>query len=1317
MADDLGRQTTIQASINDLFKERTKLLEEQEKILSRQAEIANKLREALGSGSNLNSQVDSVQQLNGALDQNAKHLDKSKKASESLWATFALKAKNAFSKMKEFFSVPNLFTNIAAAVKDVVGSMIDLATAILAIPFKLFDAFVDMANKFEFNPAIFLALQEIKEAFGDLSRGPAKAVADNLRTIRHESMNLANTGLSVYRVFGYGPEGIAEALKAVNDLAIHLGASFYNLQDVIKRNGIQMVMMAKGLGLSNEQMAAQMRFAQAMGKDPVKAQFEFANAALQTGKAFGMSSKIIARGMNELIQQFPQLGKQGPKALAPIVAYAQKLGIEVKDLTGAFEKFSSFESAADSASQLSQAFGVNIDAMRIMSEENPAKKMEMLRLAFQSAGKDATHMGVAERKLAEQLTGVSGAAFDAAFGLGNKKVKMTEVEKQTQQAMKTQMSQIQVMKELGKAIKLIAPPAPKEFQGPLDALLQGFELGIRRAHDARKAMMNFRMSMQTLYFLGRDLGIMFVKYFPGVKEVFQALAKFFEPGKFRAFSAEARTAFAAFFKDPVKGFETFIETMKNMINKHFGSGADGALSLMTEGIDKFTKMAGGILGKSITLISGLIVDGLKGLTDIIAGRKKAVVPGAAEAKGFAANIFGPLKDALFEALPKIGDALGDVFSAIWKRIKKWWENEGKAKAMELWDKYGYIFKTIMILKFGPSILSAIGGISNMLGGGFNLLSKSPVVMGAIKNAALSLSGSFAKFMDPSNSTFLLSLGKFFPNLSLNIMSVFSKALPFLKGLVSKIPIIGTIISALVGIFDAYKFGDSPEDKALMDAGMGKFDAFTSGMLKAMTFGLVDLRGDLEAETKRVKELAKKAAADQAEGFKEAADESQKAAESAAVQALKEGNKEDALSYMAKAELQKAIASGQFDMSKMTSEQYQAAQKKFREDAKERLRPELDKKFKEVQDSVIKEAANKKEMERAAQIEKSKTLVEQVKDIAELQKEVDSGLEKINSALKSDVFEKKLDEFATKIAKIYPKIEDAAKKIASARTQSFNIIDEGNPVESLVKIFKSVVSLGDIVSNASKSLSDTNVELIKLAVKKLFGEAGTSDPNSIFGLLSSYQDVSIDTSPFTTLRESFESIEKAVDSAVKAQKAIGNMVFFPVSNFVTSSITFLTRPLMKDAEKIGSFSALKDAMESISDAAKLASAAEKSLSGRTIENISSFISGISKSTANMNISDIVKIMTVANAVARVTEAAITAGTTFKSAAQVATAVKKFSGGEIKVSHSIPNVKMDVVINLDTKEFARKMIEVNVAKDGTKAKRIDFSTHSDKVNYGD
>lgn len=1325
MADDLGKQTSIQSNINDLFKERIKLLEEQEKILSRQAEIANKLREALGSGANLNSQIDSVQQLNGALDQNSKSLDKSQKVSESLWSSFTKKSKEVFKGLKEFFTLPNLFTNIGAAISNVVGSMINLATAILSIPFKMFDAFVDLANKFEFNPAIFLALQEIKEAFGALSTGPAKAVADNLRTIRREIHDLANTGLSVYRVFGYGPEGIAEALKAVNDLATNLGAAFYNLQDVIRRNGIQMVMMAKGLGLSNEQMAAQMRFAQAMGKDPVKAQFEFANAALQTGKAFGMSSKIIARGMNDLIQTFPQLGKQGPKALAPIVAYAQKLGLEIKDLNGVFEKFSSFESAADSASQLSQAFGVNIDAMRIMSEENPAKKIEMLRLAFQSAGKDATHMGVAERKLAEQLTGVSGAAFDAAFGLGNKKAKMSEVEKQTQQAMKTQMSQIKIMKELGKAIKLIAPPPPKEFQGPLDALIQGFELGIRRAHDARKAMINFRLSMMTLYYLGRDLGIMFVKYFPGVKEVFQALAKFFQPGKFRAFSAEARTAFAAFFKDPVEGFNGFIDKMKQMIDKHFGSGAGGVLSLFTEGANKFTKVAGALLGKTIALVADLIVDGLRSLTEIIAGRKRAIIPGAKDAASFAENIFGPLKDALFKALPEIGSALGDVFSALWVKIKGWWKTDGKAKAQKIWDEYWPWFVGIALLQFGGPLMTLVGGISSMLGGAFSLLSKSPAVMSAMKNAAFSLSGSFAKFMDPLNSPIL---GKFFPDLTLKIMMGFSKIIPLLKAGLTKIPLIGTIIAGIIAIFDGWKVGE----KDGLAAGIQEFGASFVSML---TFGLFSKEnikkagewvgdqlmniftfGASEFDTEKAASIEKEAIA-QATKAIEAEQKKMKSATAISADQYEEmltsGKKEEALKHLASKRLAEMVASGEFVIDKENQQRAAIQMNDMLAKLRAEMLPQLEKDTKDA----LKKSVDKAEAEKIAKIEKAKILVEQIKDIGALQNDVDKGLKTLDSALKAGDFEKKLGDFSTKIASIYPKIEDAVEKISNARTRSLEITDEDNPVESLVKIFKSVTSLGKFINDASKALTDSNIALLKGAVEKLFGQEGTSDPNAIVNILAGYQDIELNASIFKSLEDAFEAIEKAVNSAFKAQKTIGNMNFFAVGNFIKTSIEFLSRKEIAKVEDLRGFIPLTSAMESIADAAKFASTAEKYLTERTADQITSFVIGVGSAASALGTADIFKMIAISNAIARVAEASITAGTTFKSAAQVVTAVNKFKGGEVKVSHTIPQVKMDVVINLDTKEFARKMIEVNVAKEGTKSKRIDFSTHSDKINYGD
>jgi hypothetical protein len=821
---ELGAQASIQTQINATLEARIKKLEEINDSLSRQLKITRDIQSSMDGNQ---SGIDGTNKLAAASDKAA--------TSQSNLASKALEVQKTQAKIKENIGgITNAFgswfssvTNIASALGGVVGTLLNFGKALISVPFDIFDAFIEKANALPYNTALFQALQEIKKAFGDLATGPGKAVADNLKTIRHNMRDLVGTGLTLHSVFGYGPEGAAEALKAVNDLAVQLGASFFNLTGFIRKSGLEMVVMAKGLGLSNEQMAQQIKFAQAMGKDPKKAQDEFASAAIQTAKAFGMAHKVIARGMSDLLQQFPNLAKQGPKALAPIVAYAQKLGIEIKDLTGVMDKFSSFEGAADATSQLSQAFGVNVDAMRIMAAESPAEKLEMLRKGFQSAGVDSEHMSYSQRKLAKDLTGATDALFDQAFGLGNQKVKLSETEKQAQQAMKTQMEHTKIMKELGKAIEKIAPPEPKKFKGFFEAFAEGFSDGIFYTHEMRKAMWALRSSMTQIYWAGREVGRIFVEYFPGVKKMLEGVYNIFKPSNFRHLRTEIIPIFREFFQD--MDFGKLFDNLSNAVNRTLGNGTGTGLGQLKQGFMSFTAAAGKVIGTAIQKIGDLITEGIIGITEIIrnpSGFLEKVGAGTNQAMTVGQSFLNPIAKGFAKAGPQVWNAITGLFGEIWNQVKAWWKKEGKEKAVKFLSDYKWEIIGILALMNPGAVLSAAANFGGLLFNvtklGFEIVSKNPQLL---QNA-----GSFITNMFPTFSKLGSAGTRAVSSLSGALGGVAKMAL---KGA----GVVGVATSVVAGLVDGFQ-------SASKESGtLNKISAFSENFgattLHWLTLGLVD----------------------------------------------------------------------------------------------------------------------------------------------------------------------------------------------------------------------------------------------------------------------------------------------------------------------------------------------------------------------------------------------------------------------------------------------------------------------------------------------
>jgi hypothetical protein len=140
-----------------------------------------------------------------------------------------------------------------------------------------------------------LQIEEIRKAFGDVSANEGKLVKSSLEAVRGEMHNFAGTGLSVARMFGYGPEGIAAAMKEFQAIAESLGPSLNRLQDDIKGNIPELLALTRGFTGSADATAAMLKHAKSLGKDGTQEIIHATSMAQRMGKQYGINSKIIGK--------------------------------------------------------------------------------------------------------------------------------------------------------------------------------------------------------------------------------------------------------------------------------------------------------------------------------------------------------------------------------------------------------------------------------------------------------------------------------------------------------------------------------------------------------------------------------------------------------------------------------------------------------------------------------------------------------------------------------------------------------------------------------------------------------------------------------------------------------------------------------------------------------------------------------------------------------------------------------------------------------------------------------------------------------------
>lgn len=692
----MANNLDIQLQLNELIAEQNKLLESSSKLLKDQVSLTQNLVSAMKSA-NFKDVASSVEDTTRAVEEasqkskdfgstNQDVFDKVnsslKEALEKEQATG--KGMDTLTKQVKRFSVAassidgfvqglkfssNMLKTAASAGIGLVESLGQIGIAILSIPFKMLKGLITMADAGGADTALAQALEDIRKEFGSLRETSGRAIVDMAKNMKGE---LAQTGLSVTRIFG----NLAERLKYLQEYAHNLGPLFANLSKQFVQNAESIGAYYKGLGLTDEAQKAVATRSHALGTAVTEELRQITNYSTQLSKAFGGtagSAKEISRDMGTLMADFKHFGGIAIKEIGQAVTYFRRLGVEVSKVMGVIEKYDNFTDAAEGAAQLSQAFGLNVDALEMMKAQNPAERVEQLRKAFFQAGRSVETMTRQERTLLAQQTGLEDSALDLVFSMKNQGMTYDQVTKKADAAKKSQLTQTQAMKALADSIERLVKSGSFGKGGFFDRFIQGFTVGIQRSSEFRKIMRELRIDLRTAYYEGIKVGRAFVDMFPGVKDVFKGIGDLFEPRKFRAMFSRITETFKVFFKDmtdnPKTALPKLLEHLKDDFFSWFGNNSPNSQRIL-DGFKKFFVALSNIAGGMLKIAMTTLTKGLREVTDIITGRK-GLGGAASGAQSFVAQLLGPIVDAIKEAGPGLWEATKEMFSALWVKVEPW----------------------------------------------------------------------------------------------------------------------------------------------------------------------------------------------------------------------------------------------------------------------------------------------------------------------------------------------------------------------------------------------------------------------------------------------------------------------------------------------------------------------------------------------------------------------------------------------------------------------------------------------------------------------
>lgn len=624
---------------------------------------------------------------------------KDKFAKEIFVATAALKGMQQGIK-----TVVAIGQGLTSFLLSVVDGLVNVAVSIIAIPFKMLQGLIDMGAKaFTGMSELAQAMEDLRKQFGAFSTPTNKAIIETSKNMK----GIQETGLSAWRVFGT----MAERLKYTGELAKEMGGAFTALSKEFTKNGEAIMLMQKGLGIANEDMKQLERNAVSNGTSMADVEKDMTKYSTEMGKAFkaqGIDAKVISREIAQASTDVKHFGGASIKQMAEASTYAHGLGLELKDITGTLDKFDTFDQAAENAAKLGQAFGVNLDAFKLMNAQDPADQVDQMRKAFRAAGKDASTMGRAELKLLAQTTGLDEGVAKAAFSMKNQGISLDEIKKKSGDASKKTLTQQQAMVKLSDAIERLVKAGQEMKGGFFETFFDGIKRGMMSSKEFYGMMMNIHMALQQVMMVGVRLGRELMRIVPGFHEIFGGFSDFFQPSNFVKMFEGISDAVKRFFdpSSPDKGsVPNLAKNLQDVILDMFTREGTAGKKIL-DGFKKFFEMAAKFAGDAMVWLSDNIADGIQYVIELLNGTKSLNAPGLGGGMGFLSKIITPLVEGLSHAWTVLSPALWKLVVTLGDKLVEF------IKKPEIWDKvkmvlYG-IGATILIPALVRGMAAQIG---------------------------------------------------------------------------------------------------------------------------------------------------------------------------------------------------------------------------------------------------------------------------------------------------------------------------------------------------------------------------------------------------------------------------------------------------------------------------------------------------------------------------------------------------------------------------------------------------------------------------------
>ncbi len=228
---------------------------------------------------------------------------------------------------------------------------------------------------------------------------------------------------------------------------------------------------------------------------------EMMKVSIKAANAAGIPVNMLSEDLAKSSTYMARFGKEGQKTLVTGAAYARKYDIALEQLKASVEGLDMFDEAAKTASRLNTVFGTTINSMDLMMEDDPAKRLEMIRQQFLAQGTTYDRLIPTQQrllsetlKLTEEQTAALLSQANAGESYADFQKKAAKVEKNELSAKKMMEKQLQATAQTMYAFGMAFDRITVAIANAIKPLLVVFGL----AKDSGKTFTGFGQVMESV---------------------------------------------------------------------------------------------------------------------------------------------------------------------------------------------------------------------------------------------------------------------------------------------------------------------------------------------------------------------------------------------------------------------------------------------------------------------------------------------------------------------------------------------------------------------------------------------------------------------------------------------------------------------------------------------------------------------------------------------------------------------------------------------------------------------------------------------------